>query len=153
MSDDLYLDSVNRGGQDPGGQDPAGQDPAGQDLAGQDLAGQDSGREKRGQQDPGRRDGRPLSPHLLTWWFGLMAIGGVAFGLDADEHPFGRGVLAHPLVVFAACVLAGLLTLRFLHARPVMQLISARSLAGGAIIGVACFFFGRWFGVSLIHMP
>jgi hypothetical protein len=94
-----------------------------------------------------------VSPHLLTWWFGLMAIGGVGFGLDAEENPFGRGVLAHPLAAFAACVLAGLLTLRFLHARPVTQLISARSLAGGAVIGVACFFLGRWFGVSLMHMP
>jgi hypothetical protein len=129
MSDDLHLDPVNGGGQGPK-------------------------REKPGRQDPGRQDGPPpVSPHLLTWWFGLMVIGGVAFGLDADEHPFGRGVLAHPLVVFAACVLAGLLTLRFLHARPVMQLISARSLAAGAVIGAACFFLGRWFGVSLMHMP
>jgi hypothetical protein len=129
MSDDLHLDPVNGGGQDPERQGP-------------------------GRKDPGRRDGPPpVSPHLLTWWFGLMAIGGVAFGLNADEHPFGRGVLAHPLVVFAACVLAGLLTLRFLHARPVRQLISAWSLAGGAVIGVACFFLGRWFGASLMHIP
>ena len=21
----------------------------------------------------------PVSPHLLTWWFGLMALGGVGF--------------------------------------------------------------------------
>jgi hypothetical protein len=94
-----------------------------------------------------------VSSHLLTWWFGLMAVGGVAFGLGADEHPFGRGGLAHPLVVFAACALASILTLRFLYARPVLQLISARSLAGGAVIGAACFFLGQWFGVSLMHMP
>ena len=94
-----------------------------------------------------------VSPHLLTWWFGLMAAGGVGFGLYADERPFGNGVLAHPLVVFAACVLAGLLTLRFLHARPVLQLISARCLAAGAVIAIACFFLGRWFGASLMHMP
>ncbi len=94
-----------------------------------------------------------MSPHLLTWWFGLMAIGGIAFGLNAEEQPFGRGVLAHPLVLFAACVLAGLVTLRFLHVRPVTQLISAQSLAGGAVIGMACFFLGRWFGASLVHMP
>jgi hypothetical protein len=95
----------------------------------------------------------PVSPHLLTWWFGLMAAGGVGFGLYADERPFGSGMLAHPLVVFAACVLAGLLTLRFLHARPVLQLISARRLAAGAVIAIACFFLGRWFGASLMHMP
>jgi hypothetical protein len=105
---------------------------------------------------PERPDGppaTPVSPHVLTWWFGLMATGGVGFGLYADEHPFGRGALAHPLVVFAACVLAGLLTLRFLHARPVRQLISVRFLAVGAVIGVACFFLGEWFGASLMHMP
>ncbi len=106
--------------------------------------------------DPKRDQGpwpAPVSPHLLTWWFGLMAIGGIGFGIDADEHPFGHGVLAHPLVVFAACVLAGLLTLRFLHARPLLQLISAQCLAAGAVIGVACFFLGRWFGANLMHMP
>jgi hypothetical protein len=90
---------------------------------------------------------------LLTWWFGLMAAGGVGFGLYADERPFGSGVLAHPLVVFFALVTAGLLTLRLLHARPVLQLISASCLALGAAIGIACFFIGNWFGVNLIHLP
>jgi hypothetical protein len=145
MSDDLHLDPVNSGGHVPGGQDRGGQDRGGQDPARQDPARQ---------QDPRRKDNpSPVSPHLLTWWFGLMAIGGIAFGFDADEHPFGRGVLAHPPVVFAASVLAGLLTLRFLHARPLMQLISARSLAAGIVIGAACFFLGRWFGANLMHMP
>jgi hypothetical protein len=95
----------------------------------------------------------PVSPHLLTWWFGLMAAGGVGFGLYADERPFGNGVLAHPLVVFFAFVTAGLLTLRFLHARPVLHLISGWCLAAGAVIGIACFFIGNWFGVSLFNMP
>jgi hypothetical protein len=134
MFDDPHLDSINRGGQGSGGQDSKGQDP--------------------GPQEPGRQDGPPpVSPHVLTWWFGLMAIGGVAFGLEADEHPFGRGALAHPLVVFASCVLASLLTLHFLNPRPVTQLISARSLVAGVVIGAACFFLGRWFGASLMHMP
>jgi hypothetical protein len=95
----------------------------------------------------------PVSPHLLTWWYGLLATGGVGFGLYANEHPFGRGVLAHPLVVFAACVLAGLLTLRFLHDRPLLQLISVRSFAAGAVIAIACYLLGSWFGASLIHLP
>jgi hypothetical protein len=105
---------------------------------------------------PERPDGPPpvpVSPHLLTWWFGLMAVGGLGFGLYADERPFGNGALAHPLVVFLAVVAAGLLTLSFLHARPVVQLISARCLAAGAVIGIACFFIGNWFGGNLIHMP
>ena len=106
--------------------------------------------------EPERPDGAPpvpVSPHLLTWWFGLMALGGVGFGLYADERPFGNGLLAHPLVVFFACTVAGVLTLRFLHARPVLQLISAPCLAGGTVIGTVCFFFGAWFGINLIHMP
>jgi len=105
---------------------------------------------------PERPDGPPpvpVSPHLLTWWFGLMAAGGVGFGLYADERPFGHGVLAHPLVVFLACAVAGLLTLRFLHEQPLLQLISARTLTVGIVIGIACFFIGNWFGINLIHMP
>src|ERR1700688_686564 len=94
-----------------------------------------------------------VSPRLLTWWFGLMALGGVAFGLYADDRPFGNGVLAYPLVVFFACVAAGLLTLRFLHARPVQELISERYLAAGIAIAIACFFIGNWFGVSLMKLP
>jgi hypothetical protein len=95
----------------------------------------------------------PMSPHLLTWWFGLTAVGGLGFGAYADERPFGNGVLAHPLVVFFAVVAAGLMTLRFLHERPLLQLIPAPCLAAGAIIGIACFFVGSWFGSNLIHMP
>lgn len=95
----------------------------------------------------------PVSPHLLTWWFGLMALGGVTFGLYAEQQPFGKGVLAHPLVVFLALVAAGLLTLRFLHARPVTALISSWCLAIGVAIGTACFFIGSWFGVNLINLP
>jgi hypothetical protein len=95
----------------------------------------------------------PVSPHLLTWWFGLMALGGVAFGLYAEQQPFGKGVLAHPLAVFFALVAAGLLSLRFLHARPVTALISSWSLAIGIAIGTGCFFIGSWFGVNLINMP
>jgi hypothetical protein len=92
-----------------------------------------------------------VSPHLLTWWFGLTAIGGMGFGLYADAHPFGRGVLAHPLAVLAAGVLAGLMTLRLLYARPLVQVISARCLAAGAVIAAVCFFLGRWFSASVME--
>src|SRR5258708_33384852 len=94
---------------------------------------------------PERPDGPPpvpVSPHLLTWWFGLMAAGGVGFGLYADERPFGNGVLAHPLVVFLACTVVGLLTLRFLPARPVLQFVSARCLAACTGVVIACLFSG-----------
>jgi hypothetical protein len=105
---------------------------------------------------PERPDGPPpvpVSPHLLTWWFGMMAAGGLGFGAYADQRPFGNGVLAHPLVIFFAFVAAGLLTLRFLHAKPLVQLISAPCLATGAVIGIASFFIGNWFGVNLMHLP
>ena len=105
---------------------------------------------------PERPDGPPpvpVSQHLLTWWFGMVAVGGLGFGAYADQRPFGNGVLAHPLVALLAFAAAGLLTLRFLHAKPLLQLISAPSLAAGAVIGIACFFIGKWFGVNLIHMP
>jgi hypothetical protein len=95
----------------------------------------------------------PVSPRILTWWFGLMAIGGVGFGLYAEERPFGNGVLAYPLVVFFAFVAAALLTLRFLHGRPVPEIISERSLVAGCAIGIVCFLIGNWFGVNLIRMP
>jgi hypothetical protein len=95
----------------------------------------------------------PVSPHLLTGWFGLMAVGGVGFGFFAEERPFGSGVLAHPLVVLFALAAAALLTLRFLHARPLTELISTLSIAVGCVIAVVCFFVGDWFGVNLMALP
>lgn len=82
-----------------------------------------------------------------------MAIGGVAFGMFAERRPFGNGVLAHPLIVFFAIVAAVLLVLRFLHGRPVPELISERNLLVGCFIGVACFLIGNWFGANLMAMP
>ncbi len=82
-----------------------------------------------------------------------MAIGGVAFGLFAERRPFGDAVLAHPLIVFFAIAAAVLLVLRFLHGRPVPELISERYLLFGCFIGVACFLIGNWFGVNLSSMP
>jgi hypothetical protein len=95
----------------------------------------------------------PVSPHLLTWWFGAMALGGMGFGWYAGDHPFGHGLLAHPLVVFFAFVAAGLMSLKFLHTRPLVALISLPSLVLGGGIGVACYFLGTWFGESLSKMP
>jgi hypothetical protein len=92
-----------------------------------------------------------VSPHLLTWWFGVMAIGGMGSGLYADAQPFGDGVLAHPLAALAAGVLAGLMTLRLLYARPLLQVISVRCLAAGAVIAAMCFLLGRWFSATLMQ--
>jgi hypothetical protein len=104
-------------------------------------------------QSPDRPPPVPVSPHLLTGWFGLMAVGGLGFGLFADEKPFGSGVLAHPLAILFALAAAALLTLRFLHAQPLTEMISTRAIGLGCIIGVVCFFVGDWFGVNLMALP
>jgi hypothetical protein len=95
----------------------------------------------------------PISPHLLTGWFGLMAVAGVGFGWFANEQPFGNGLLAHPLVVLFALASAALLTLRFLHGRPVTEIISIQNVALGCFIAIVCFFVGDWFGVNLMALP
>ena len=78
----------------------------------------------------------PVSPHILTWWFSLMAVGGLVLGVFAHDRPFGDGFLGHPLIVFFAVVAALLLTLRFLHARPLRELISAPLIALGCAMAV-----------------
>lgn len=95
----------------------------------------------------------PVSPHLLTWWFSLMAIGGLGLGVFAHNQPFGNAFLGHPLVVFFAVVAALLLTLRFLHARPLRELISVPLLGLGCAIAVACYILGDWFGTNLMALP
>ena len=82
-----------------------------------------------------------------------MAIGGVGFGFYADRRPFGNGIIAYPLVVFLAFTAAGLMTLSFLHQRPLTKIISWRSLVLGGAIAIGCFLLGRWFGPSLMSMP
>ena len=105
---------------------------------------------KRNPEDP---PPLPVSPHLLTGWFGLMSVGGLASGLFADRPLFGRGLLAHPLVMLFAIAGAGLLILKFLHREPMRKLISPVSVIAGCVIAVACYFTGRWFGVSLAAVP
>ena len=55
--------------------------------------------------------------------------------------------------VFLAFVVVVLLTLRWLHGRPVSELISVPCLAIGSFMGIVCFFIGNWFGVSLMTLP
>jgi hypothetical protein len=57
------------------------------------------------------------------------------------------------LVIFFAVTAAVLLTLTFVHQRPLAKLISWPNLAAGAIIAVACFLLGTWFGANLIATP
>ena len=94
----------------------------------------------------------PVSRRVPTWWFGLMGLGGLAFGLVAERRPFGEDVLAHPLVVYFVVVVAALLVLRIALARPVPDVIPERTLLVGCVIGAAAFLVGNWLGVHLIGM-
>ena len=80
----------------------------------------------------------------LGWWYGLMAAGGLAFGLLGERRPFGPDVLAHPLVVFFAVAAAGLIALRVALKRPVPDVIPERPLMAGCIIGVAAYLAGNF---------
>jgi predicted lipid-binding transport protein (Tim44 family) len=82
----------------------------------------------------------------LSWWLGAMALGGMVFGMYGAQHPFAGNLLAHPLTIFVALAVAGLLILRFSASRP---LVSDRFLAAGVVIGIACYFLGAWFGSAL----
>jgi hypothetical protein len=90
----------------------------------------------------------PVDRHALAWWYGLMAAGGLAFGLLGDRRPFGAAALAHPLVIFFAVAAAALLVLRVARARPVPELIPERALVIGCFVGGAAFLVGNWIVVS-----
>jgi hypothetical protein len=93
----------------------------------------------------------PVSPHLFTGWFGVMAVGGLALGL-VDRQPPAKDVFAH-LSMFFAVTAAGVLMLKLMHGRPLREVISAVSLAGGCVVAIACYFIGGWFAVSLTAVP
>lgn len=96
---------------------------------------------------------RPPSSRVLTWWFGLVSAGGLAFGAYSERRPFGADVLAHPLVVFFAVVGAGLLVLRFAIGRPVPEVISERLLLIGCVVGLGAFLVGNWLATHLVTLP
>jgi hypothetical protein len=77
-------------------------------------------------------------------WYGLMASGGLLFGVMGDRRPFGTSVLAHPFVLFFAVVAAALLILRVVSGRPVPDLIAERALVIGCFVGGAAFLAGNW---------
>jgi hypothetical protein len=85
-----------------------------------------------------------------AWWFGLMAAGGLAFGLIGERRPFGSDVLAHPMVVFFTIAAAGLLVLRIALRRPVPELIPERTLLLGCLVGAAAFLAGSGVAVHLL---
>src|SRR5262245_25846541 len=92
----------------------------------------------------------PASQRVLTWWFGLMVIGGLGFGLLADRRPFGTDVLAHPLIVFFVAVGVGLIALRVVMTRPVPEIIPERMLVYGCFAGLAAFLIGNGVAAHLL---
>jgi len=84
-------------------------------------------------------------------WFGLMALGGLAFGLIAERRPFGDDFFAHPFVLLFIIAGAALLALRLVAGRPVPQLLADRALALGSLIGAASFLAGDWIGSHWLH--
>jgi len=86
----------------------------------------------------------------LTWWYGLMAIGGLGFGMLVDRRPFGDELIVHPLIVFFLLVGLALLALRVLLARPVPEVISDRALLAGCVLGLALFLVGNFVGVYVL---
>jgi hypothetical protein len=87
---------------------------------------------------------------ILLWWYGLMIAGGFLFGLLGDRRPFGRDMLAHPLIVFFAIAAAALLVLRIALARPVPELIPERPLIAGCLLGAGAFLAGNFIATRLL---
>src|SRR5437867_1469760 len=94
----------------------------------------------------------PGSPRVQRIWLGLMALGGLGFGLIAERRPFGGDVFAHPLVVFFIVAGVTLLGLRVALQRPVPEVISERSLLLGCFAGAVAFLLGNWFGVHVLRV-
>jgi hypothetical protein len=93
---------------------------------------------------------RPAASRTQAWWYGLMAAGGLAFGLIGDRRPLGTDVLAHPFIMFFAVVAIGLIVLRIMRARPVPELIPERALAVGCLVGGAAFLIGNWVATHVV---
>ncbi|KAA5599888.1 hypothetical protein [Blastochloris sulfoviridis] len=93
----------------------------------------------------------PVSPRVLTWWFGGMAILGIAFGLNAGATPggfdpdrlyelFGLGCLA-------------LIALRLAVRRPLTEVISGRAIVIGCGVAVAGFLGAQWLAIQMFTQP
>ncbi len=97
---------------------------------------------------PGGRD-KPGRSRLSVWWFGGLALGAFAFGLFAEQRPFGTAVMAHPLIVFFGLVAAALVTMRIAIRRPVQEVIPDRALVAGLLMAAAAFLVGNFLGVAM----
>jgi hypothetical protein len=90
------------------------------------------------------------SGRLSDYWYGAVCIAGLGFGLLGERRPFGQGILAHPFIVYAFVVAAGLLVIRVVRQQPVPELIPERALGLGCAAGVALFLAGNFIAAHLI---
>jgi hypothetical protein len=88
----------------------------------------------------------------IFWWYGLMAAGGLAFGIIANKRPLGAGILVHPLMLYATLVVIALLALRAIARRPVPEIISDRALMYGCCAGLAAFLIGNFVGAHVLGL-
>jgi hypothetical protein len=86
---------------------------------------------------------------VLGFWYGLMAAGGLGFGLLGERRPFGQDVLAHPLIVFFVVAGVGLIVLRATLKRPVPDVIPERPLIAGCVLGAAAYLAGNFLATHL----
>jgi hypothetical protein len=92
------------------------------------------------------------APRALVWWYGLIGLGGFAFGLLGERRPLGTDLFAHPLVMFFIIVGSALLVLRLALARPVPEVIPERALIAGCFVGLGLFLAGNFVATHLIGM-
>ena len=86
----------------------------------------------------------------LGYWHGAVCIAGLGFGLLGERRPLGQSILAHPFIVYACVVAAGLLVIRVVRQRPVPDLIPERALGLGCAAGVALFLAGNFIAAHLV---
>jgi len=86
----------------------------------------------------------------LGYWYGAVCVVGLGFGLLGERRPFGHSILAHPFIVYAFVVAAGLLVLRIVRQRPVPELIPERALGLGCAAGIALFLSGNFIAAHLV---
>ena len=87
---------------------------------------------------------------LVGYWYGAACVVGLGFGLLGERRPFGQSILAHPFIIYAFVLAAGLLVLRVVGRRPVPELIPERALGVGCAAGVVLFLAGNFIAAHLI---
>jgi len=90
------------------------------------------------------------SGRRLAYWYGAVCVAGFGFGLLGERRPFGQNILAHPFIVYAFVLAAGLLVLRIVRQQPVPELIPERALGLGCAAGIALFLAGKFIAAHLV---